>query len=68
MGRFLFGIIIVGEPKSAFEITARVKPGGTVTGALFAFMRKLQQLRPELLEGAKGMGFAKAMLWIAGGM
>ena len=55
-----------GGGKGTFEITVKEKPGGAVTGALFAITRKLQQIRPELLKDARGMGLKIGIVGVVG--
>ena len=56
------------EPKgtTSFSLTMREKPGGTVTGALFAIARKRAEMRPELLEDTHPLGVQVHLVGIAG--
>lgn len=49
-----------------FALTMREKPGGVVTGALFAIARKLAQARPALLEDARELQLEVGLVGIAG--
>ena len=49
-----------------FELTMREKPGGTVTGALFAITRKLRDMRPALLKDSTPMSLGVKLVGIAG--
>lgn len=49
-----------------FSLTMRLKPGGTVTGALFSIAHKLSVVRPELLEDSRPLGLSVTLLGIAG--
>ncbi|KAG6872999.1 hypothetical protein C0995_004131 [Termitomyces sp. Mi166 len=49
-----------------FSLTMREKPGGAVTGALFNIARKLQEVRPELLEDARPMGLSVGLVGVTG--
>ncbi|OCH88660.1 hypothetical protein OBBRIDRAFT_757723 [Obba rivulosa] len=51
---------------NSFALTMREKPGGMVTGALFAIARKLREMRPELLEDARPVQLQVKLVGIAG--
>ncbi|KAG5733076.1 Flavohemoprotein [Termitomyces sp. T112] len=49
-----------------FSLTMREKPGGAVTGALFNIARRLQEVRPELLEDSRPMGLSVGLVGVTG--
>lgn len=67
-----------------FSVTLRAKQGGAVTGAMFTIARRLQELKPDILEDTSDLELRanllgvsgeftlpetqKKMLWIAGGI
>ncbi|CAE7197005.1 unnamed protein product [Rhizoctonia solani] len=72
------------SPSGALQLTMREKPGGYVTGRLFAVAKKMGQMAPRLLEDARPVGLqvslvgidgdfmlpseGKKLLWVAGGV
>ncbi|KAF7795439.1 hypothetical protein EIP86_006597 [Pleurotus ostreatoroseus] len=54
------------EGTSSFALTMREKPGGAVTGALFSIARKLQEMRPELLQDTRPLEMTVGLVGIAG--
>lgn len=54
------------EGTTTFQLTMREKPGGTVTGALFAIARKLQEMRPELMDDTSPLALQVRLVGIAG--
>lgn len=56
----------IDEGTKTFELTMREKPGGSVTGALFAIVRKLKETRPALLKKSTAMGLKVKLVGIAG--
>lgn len=57
---------LAAEGTSSFALTMREKPGGAVTGALFSIARKLQEMRPELLQDARALDMQVGLVGIAG--
>ncbi|TBU30071.1 hypothetical protein BD311DRAFT_659595 [Dichomitus squalens] len=53
-------------PSRAFELTMREKPGGVVTGALFAISRKLAENRPELLADTRPLEIESSVVGVTG--
>lgn len=54
-----------GKTKT-FALTMREKPGGAVTGALFAIARKLAELKPEFLKDTRPLELNVGLVGIAG--
>lgn len=54
------------EGTSTFSLTMREKPKGLITGALFNIVKKLKQMKPELLDDARPMGLQVGLVGIAG--
>ncbi|EKM51677.1 uncharacterized protein PHACADRAFT_261962 [Phanerochaete carnosa HHB-10118-sp] len=54
------------EGTKTFDLTMREIPNGTITGALFATVRKLQELRPEILDDARQIGLTVKLVGISG--
>ncbi|KAI0040826.1 hypothetical protein FA95DRAFT_1683589 [Auriscalpium vulgare] len=50
----------------SFNLTMRLKPGGYVTGALFAIAGKLEQHRADLLEDTRELGIDLPLVGVAG--
>ncbi|KAG6832531.1 hypothetical protein H0H92_000160 [Tricholoma furcatifolium] len=50
----------------SFSLTMREKPGGVVTGALFNIARKLQEVRPALLEDARALSLNVGLVGVTG--
>ncbi|KAG6916401.1 hypothetical protein DXG01_006980 [Tephrocybe rancida] len=50
----------------SFSLTMREKPGGAVTGALFSIARKLQAVRPTLLEDARPLALTVGLVGVSG--
>ncbi|KAG6909204.1 hypothetical protein DXG01_001510 [Tephrocybe rancida] len=48
------------------EVTMREKPGGAVTGAVFSIARKLQAVRPALLEDARPLALTIGLVGVSG--
>ncbi|KAG2138413.1 uncharacterized protein EDB93DRAFT_1242107 [Suillus bovinus] len=51
---------------TTLSLTMRLKPGGTVTGALFNIANKLLAVRPELLEDSRPLGLDVRLVGIVG--
>ncbi|KAJ7678677.1 hypothetical protein B0H17DRAFT_944209 [Mycena rosella] len=49
-----------------FSLTMREKPGGAVTGSLFAIARKLAELRPEALADSSPLGLRVGIVGVTG--
>ena len=54
------------EPQRTFELTMRQKPGGVVTGALFAIAHKLAAHRPDLLADTRALGIEPSVVGVTG--
>jgi ferredoxin-NADP reductase len=54
------------EGTQTFDLTMREKPGGLVTGALFAIARKVVEHRPQLAEDFRPAGLTVKLVGIAG--
>ena len=50
----------------AFELTMREKPGGVVTGALFAVARKLEEFMPYVMEDCRALEMVVRLVGVAG--
>ncbi|KAG6848469.1 hypothetical protein H0H93_016731 [Arthromyces matolae] len=50
----------------SFSLTMREKPGGAVTGALFSIARKLQEVKPELLEDTRPISLTVGLVGVTG--
>ncbi|KAI1784679.1 hypothetical protein LXA43DRAFT_195324 [Ganoderma leucocontextum] len=55
-----------GGPQRTFELTMRQKPGGVVTGALFAISHKLATHRPDVLADTRALGIEPAVVGVTG--
>ncbi|KAJ6625412.1 hypothetical protein B0H10DRAFT_2161916 [Mycena sp. CBHHK59/15] len=53
-------------PTRTYALTMREKPGGSVTGSLFAIARKLAEVRPEALEDARGLELRVGVVGVTG--
>jgi len=56
---------VVGKTQT-FELTMREKPGGVVTGALFAVARKLKEGMPHVMEDCRVLGMIVRLVGVAG--
>lgn len=50
----------------SFALTMREKPGGAVTGPLFAIARKLVELKPEALVDSRALGLRVGIIGVTG--
>lgn len=55
-----------GTKKAMFALTMREISGGTVTGALFGIVRKLQQVKPHILDDARDLDLKVGVVGISG--
>jgi len=56
----------VAGKTQTFELTMREKPGGVVTGALFAVARKLREGMPHVMEDCRVLGMIVRLVGVAG--
>ena len=56
----------VNGKTQVFELTMREKPGGVVTGALFAVARKLKESMPDVMEDCRALEMVVRLVGVAG--